>query len=118
MEEEFIVQSIALSVLMLALVWFLNPFPQFNLRANPMNYLLLFSCSMTSLVMLQFGEKEFKTRISFESFTLFLGVVVLAAVLSYSVLEYNIPLFLTPYPTLSAIFFLLPIIQLFVKERL
>jgi uncharacterized membrane protein YadS len=119
MEQEFILQALGASVFLVFLLWFLNPFsPAYDMRANPMNFALLFSCSIMSLVMLQFGEKEFKTRISFESLSLFVGVIVLSAVLAYSVTEYGVPIFMTPYPLLPSIFFLLPILQLFVRERL
>jgi hypothetical protein len=119
MEEEFIIQALGVSVLMSALLWFLNPFsPTYNMRGNPMNFVLLFSCSVMSLVILQFGEREFRTRLSIESVSLFAGVIVLSALLSYSILEYGVLIYRAPYPLLPAIFFLLPILQLFIRERL
>ncbi len=118
MKEEFIIQALGASVLLIFLVWLLNPFlPAYDMRANIMNFPMLFSCTLMSLVMLQFGEKEFKTRLSLESFSLFAGVIILSAILAYSVINYGAPV-ISPYPLLPAIFFLLPIVQLFVRERL
>ena len=119
MEEEFILQALGASVVLIFLLWFLNPFlPTYDMRANFMNFALFFSCTLMSLVMLQFGESEFKTRLSLESFSLFSGVIVLSAVLSYSIVNYGVPVLSTPYPILPAAFLLLPIVQLFVRERL
>ena|SRR5271157_3160768 len=119
MKEGFIVQALGASVVLIFLLWFLNPFmPAYNMRANLMNLPLLFSCTLMSLAMLQFGESEFKTRMSLESFSLFVGVIVLSAILSYSIIDYGIPVLSTPYPILPAAFLLLPILQLFVRERL
>jgi hypothetical protein len=119
MDEEFIIQALGASVVLIFLLWFLNPFtPTYDMRANLMNFPLLFSCTLISLVMLQFGESEFKTHLSLESLSLFVGVIVLAAILSYSVIDYGVPVLSTPYPILPAGFLLLPILQLFVRERL
>jgi hypothetical protein len=119
MDEAFIIQALGASLVLVFILWFLNPFlPAYDLRANVMNFAMLFSCTLMSLVMLQFGEKEFKTHLSFESFSLFAGVVVLSAVLSYSLIEYGTSLSSTPYPLLPAVFFLIPMVQLFVRERL
>jgi hypothetical protein len=119
MDEEFIIQALGAGVLLIFILWFLNPFlPVYDLRANLLNFAMLLSCTLMSLVMLQFGEKEFKTRLSLESFSLFIGVIILSAMLSYGVIEYGFPIFSTPYPLLPTLFFLLPIVQLFVKERL
>jgi hypothetical protein len=119
MDEAFIIQALGASVVLIFILWFLNPFmPTYDLKANMMNFAMLFSCTLMSLVMLQFGEKEFKTRLTLESFSLFTGVIVLSAVLAYSLTEYGTPLSATPYPLLPAVFFLIPIVQLFVRERL
>jgi hypothetical protein len=118
MDEGFIVQAIGASALLLLLVWFLNPFaPVYNLRENPVNFLLLFSCSGISLVLLECGEKEFKIRMGYESLSLFTGVIVLATLLSYSLANFGMSILSTPFPLLSAIFFLLPIVQLFLRAR-
>lgn len=119
MDEGFIAQAVGLSLVLMAALWLLNPFmPNYDMRTNPMNFAILLSCTVMSLVMLQFGEMEFKTRLSAESFSLFAGVIVLSAILSYSVLAYGTPVLATPYPLLLVIFFLLPVLQLFVRERL
>jgi len=118
MEEDFIIQAIGASILLLMLLWFLNPFaPVYDLRANPVNFLLLFSCSGISLALLECGEKQFKIKMSYESLSLFAGVAVLSFLLSYSVANFGVSMLSTPFPLLSSIFFLLPIAQLFLRER-
>ena len=116
MDESFVIQAIGACVLLLFLVWFLNPFSGYDLRANPINFVLLLSCSGISLILLEFGESELKTKLTYESFSLLVGVVVLSALLSYGIAGYA-PILSTPYPLLASAFFLLPILQLFMKER-
>ncbi|MCX6776877.1 MAG: hypothetical protein NTY73_02835 [Candidatus Micrarchaeota archaeon] len=90
MDQDFIVQALGASLLLLLLVWFLNPFsPAYNLKENPVNFLLLFSCSVISLVLLECGEKEFKIKMSYESLSLFTGVVILSTLLSYSLANFG-----------------------------
>jgi hypothetical protein len=116
MDESFIVQAVGACVLLLLLVWFLNPFPAYDLRGNPLNFLLLFCCSMTSLVLLEFGERELKIRFTYESFSLIVGMIVLSALLSYGIAGYA-TILSAPYPILASAFFLLPVVQRFLKER-
>jgi len=118
MDQDFIVQSLGASLLLLLLVWFLNPFsPVYNLKENPVNFLLLFSCSGISLVLLECGEKEFKIKMSYESLSLFAGVVILSTLLSYSLANFGMSILYTPFPLLSGVFFLLPVLQLFLRGR-
>jgi quinol-cytochrome oxidoreductase complex cytochrome b subunit len=116
MEEEFVIQAIVAAVLLLFAVWFFNPFSAYDMRANPLNFLLLFSCSFLSLVLMEFGERELKVKLTYESFSLLAGMIVLSALLAYGLMGYGSVLS-TPYPLLTSAFFLLPILQLFIKER-
>jgi|GEM_PF-5345782 len=108
-------QVAAASLMLVLIVWFLNPF-SYNLRANPLNFLLLFSCSLLSALLLQFAEKEFRIKYTDESFSLLAGMVVLSALLAYGIVGYG-SFLLNPYPILTSAFFLLPILQRFIQER-
>ncbi|MEM3555935.1 MAG: hypothetical protein QXF56_04425 [Candidatus Micrarchaeia archaeon] len=115
MDWDFLTQAAGASLILIFIVWFLNPFSH-DLRANPLNFLLLFSCSLLSATLLMLGEKEFKIKYTYESFSLLAGVVVLSALLSYGIAGYG-SFLLNPYPLLTSAFFLLPIVQRFIQER-
>lgn len=117
MDQDFLLQTIVASLMLAFIVWFLNPFSaSYDLRANPLNFALLLSCSLASALLLDFGEREFRIRYTYESLTLLLGVIVLSAALSYGLVGYG-SFLLSPYPLLSSAFFLLPLLQKFIHER-
>jgi len=115
MDQDFIVQAIGASIVLVLVVWFINPFPSYDLRANPLSFLLMFSCSLLSLVLLEFGEMELKIKLTYESFSLLLVMIVLSALLAYGIAGFG-SFLAAPYPTLTSAFFLLPILQRFITE--